>query len=506
MQTSVRIRLMLFFLSDLEFTTIHTTRPSKYQYNHGTKLFICPGALEPMGGGASTGAVSAILCATMNPPLVYVIIINWNGREHLDACLGSLLASTLENVVFLLVDNASSDGSVDLVRKQFGADPRMEILALESNRGWSGGNNEGIRRALERDADYIFLLNNDTSTEPGALESMVSAMEGDETLGALAPRMVLFEEPEILNSVGLNLSVIGAAWDRGIGRLDSARWHEPVPVVGACGGALFLRASALAKTGLLPEDFEIYLDDLDLCLRIWAAGFRILTCPEAVIRHKFSATMGQGGRARYKYYLNTRNRFRIVLRHFPAARLARALPRLLLGELRAMGRAVLSGEVWRVPAHIKAWCSALAYLPEARRYRRTRRAAGTAPCWRLLLDSPFFCPPVVLPEQGWYPPVTVKGEQLRPMGRRATLELAQGALQVRLVNCYPALGLARVTVYAGERCLATLDAADTAEFYCEFPGGVLTFQTGSTFYLEDTGAAHDAGAWLQVTREGSRVV
>jgi hypothetical protein len=225
-----------------------------------------------------------------------------------------------------------------------------------------------------------------------------------------------------------------------------------------------------------------------------------------VIRHKFSATMGQGARARYKYYLNTRNRFRIVLRHFPTARLSRALPSLLVGELRAMGRAVLSGEVWRVPAHFKAWSSALVYLPKAWRFRRAGGAADESSYWSLVLDSPRFCPQVVLPDNGWYPPVTFKGKRLRPVARRATLELSPGPLQVRLVNCYPALGLARVSLLAGDRCLATLETADAAEFQLDFSGGVLTFRAESTFYLEDTGAAHDAGAWLQVTREGIPVI
>lgn len=455
---------------------------------------------------ASSCLRSAILCATMRPPLVYVIVINWNGREHLDACFSSLLASTCENVVYLLVDNASTDGSAGHVREHFGGDPRVEILSLSSNLGWSGGNNAGIRQALKAGADYIFLLNNDTATDGGALSAMVAAMEVDSNLGALAPRMVLFDQPELLNSVGLSLSVIGAAWDRGIGRLDSARWHEHEPVIGVCGGALFLRASTLEKAGLLPEDFEIYLDDLDLCLRIWAAGFCIRTCPEAVIRHKFSATMGQGARARHKYYLNTRNRFRIVLRHFPMALLARAFPRLLLGELRAMGRAVLSGDLWRVPAHFKAWCAALAYLPKAWRFRQAQGAAVTVPCWSLVLDTPLFCPLLVLPEQGWYPPVTFEGERLRPVARCATLEVSAGPLQVRLVNCYPAQGLARVSLHAGDISLATLETADAAEFHFDFSGGVLTFQSESTFYMEDTGAAHDAGAWLQVTRDGVPVI
>ena len=194
----------------------------------------------------------------MKPPLVYVIIINWNGRDHLDACFESLLATTWENAVFLLVDNASTDDSAAFVASCFGQDSRVEILALDRNLGWSGGNNAGIRRALDAGADYIFLLNNDTATEAFGIEHMVSVMEADETLGALAPRMVLFDHPEIINSTGLRMSVIGAAWDIGIGRFDGPQWHEAQLVLGVCGGACFIRASVLRTTGLLPEEFEIY--------------------------------------------------------------------------------------------------------------------------------------------------------------------------------------------------------------------------------------------------------
>jgi len=438
----------------------------------------------------------------MNAPLVYVIVINWNGREHLDACFHSLLESSYSNVRFLLVDNASSDGSVEHVRGRFGADSRLETLVLEQNLGWSGGNNAGIRRAIENAAEYIFLLNNDTATAPDAISLLVNAMEADPRLGALALRMVLFDQPDLLNSLGLRLSSIGAAWDIGIGRMDGPRWHAPAPVIGVCGGALFLRASVLRETGVLPEDFEIYLDDLDLCLRIWNAGYTIMSCPEAVVRHKFSATMGEGSRARYKYYLNTRNRFRILLRHFPISSMFRVVPRVMLGEARAMGRGVLSGEVWRVAAHMRAWFAALAYLPTAMRFRRSNVPRRTPTFWRLVTDTPQFCPEVVLPEQGWYPPITVNGEHLRPMARCATLDVSPGPLQVRLVNCYPALGVARIAVYAGENLLAELATESAAETSLDFPGGSLTIQAESTFYTEDTGAAHDTGAWLQVTREG----
>lgn len=445
---------------------------------------------------------TAILRRSMNTPLVYVIVINWNGRDHLDACFASLMASSYANTVFLLVDNASSDGSVAFVRERFGDDPRIAILPLDRNLGWSGGNNAGIKLAREAGADYVFLLNNDTATSPEALEALVSAMEQDATLGALAPRMVLFDQPDLLNSVGLCMSRIGAAWDIGIGRLDGPAWHNPEPVIGVCGGACFLRASVLEKTGLLPEDFEIYLDDLDLCIRIWSAGYTIRRCPEAIVRHKFSATMGEGDRARYKYYLNTRNRFRILLRHFPVHRLVGALPCLLLGELRALGRGLLSGQPWRISAHFRAWTSALAYLPEARRFRAGRMNAHPSAFWPLVVSSPLFCPALVLQEDGWYPPVTHAEARLRPIARRAKLQVSPGPLQVRLVNCYPALGPASITLHAGDQQLGRLVTESTIEVQVDVPEGGVTFTAASTFLMEDTGLPHDVGAWLQCTRDG----
>jgi GT2 family glycosyltransferase len=89
-------------------------------------------------------------------------------------------------------------------------------------------------------------------------------------------------------------------------------------VIGVCGGGAFLRVEALRRTGLLPSDFDIYLDDLDLSLQIWNAGYEVRSCPESRVRHKFGATMGAGKQYRRKYYLNTRNRLYILSRNFPA--------------------------------------------------------------------------------------------------------------------------------------------------------------------------------------------
>jgi hypothetical protein len=332
----------------------------------------------------------------MAMPTVHVLVINWNGREHLDDCFTSLLASTYRDARFVLIDNASTDGSAVHVRETFGHDPRVETLELPENRGWSGGNNAGIRRALDQGADYVLLLNNDTRTDAWCIERLVELAESDRTIGALAPKLIMFDDPKTINSIGLIASTIGAAWDRGIGELDGPQWDRREEVVGVCGAGFFIRCEALRKTGLLPEDFGIYLDDLDLSMRIWNAGYRILTCPIAVIRHKFSATMGEGRQARRKYYLNTRNRARIILRNFPRNHLALAIFDYKIGEARAVGRALLNGEWWKLFAHARSWFEAVAYIPAALRERARRRKAGINECrfWRLVVRRPQFFPGV----------------------------------------------------------------------------------------------------------------
>jgi len=436
----------------------------------------------------------------MNEPLVHVLVINWNGREHLDACFQSLLAGTYPNVRYILVDNASDDDSVRLVRDQFGHDPRVGILVCPENLGWSGGNNVAMERSLEEGADYIFLLNNDTATAPDALEKLVAMAESRPEIGALAPKMVLFDHPEILNSVGLECSIIGASWDKGVGRLDTPRWNNPEPVIGVCGGACFLRAAVLRRTGLLPADFGIYLDDLDLSLRIWNAGFEVWSCPEAVVRHKFSSTLGRGAQARRKYYLNTRNRFRMIQRNFPWARLPRVKLAVLLGEGRAIGRALLDRDAWRVWAHVRAWASGALYLPSALAERRRRRRAGLQTCrfWPMIRTDIMFCPRVVLPERGWYPEREVGPYQLRPMGLRAWEDVAAGGLRLIHTNCYPALGATEVQVSMNGRELAVLSTFGTDEITLEVSAGRLEFTARHIFDADKTGEPADYGGWIAI--------
>ena len=436
----------------------------------------------------------------MNEPLLHVLVINWNGREHLRDCFDSLLESRHENVRFVLVDNGSTDGSVAFVRERYGHDRRVEILELGENLGWSGGNNAGIRRALEAGAAYVFLLNNDTRVHAGVFEKTVALAERSPEVGVVAPKMVLFDQPFVLNSVGLLCSRAGASWDIGAGRLDGAEWDGHAPVIGACGGACLIRTGMLARTGLLPEEFVIYLDDLDLCLRAWDAGYEVRPCPEAVVEHKFSASMGEGDRARHKYFLATRNRFLVVLRNFPWHRLVECLPWLALAEAKSLGRAALDGAWWRIAAHARAWVSVCRLLPAVFRERRLRRRNGleSGRFWPFIHREHLFCPGVALPRDGWYRPITAGGRPARPMSAQAWLDTAGGQLRIFHANCYPALGPTCVRLEARGETLAVLSTRGAETTIVEVPAGRVYFVAERIFRAEETGALTEYGGWISV--------
>ncbi|HRI87283.1 MAG TPA: glycosyltransferase family 2 protein [Candidatus Hydrogenedentes bacterium] len=433
----------------------------------------------------------------MGGPLVHVLVINWNGVAHLQDCFDSLLLQTYANARFILLDNASTDDSIAYVSSRYGSDPRVSVLSCGENLGWSRGNNLGIAKALEANADYIFLLNNDTAVAADAIEQLVSFAESHPNAGAIAPKMLLFDQPFLINSIAIACSPIAGAWDEGLGRCDGPRYAEPSMVLGVCGGAMLLKAAALRVAGVLPEDFEIYLDDLDLCLRIWDAGFECWSCPAATVRHKFSATMGEGKRAQRKYYLNTRNRLRLMIRNFPSAKLFPALAQFALNEARAIGRATLDGAFWKVAAHIRSWFTTVFSLPRLLRQRRNRYGVHGR-FWNHISEDATFFPGIALPVNGWYEPKTIGSLAVKPISARAWTVLSQGRLRVTHANCYPRCGATRVNVINNGRNLGLLSTTSSGIDEFSIDEGEVSFESDRVFLAEETGEPCDIGGWLHL--------
>jgi len=241
--------------------------------------------------------------------VISVVIVNFNGKHLLAECLDSLREQTLNDFETILVDNASSDGSVEFVRTGY---PEVRIVETGSNLGYGGGNNAGIVVAKGK---YIFLLNNDTKVDPRCLYELFTCAEKNDNAGMCACRIMNYYEPAVIDNTGLLMYRDGIA--RGRGRLEtySDQYDNETEVFFPSGCAGLYRKSMFDEIGGFDEDLFLYLDDVDIGLRGRWAGWKCLYVPGAVVYHKYSATTEPY--SPLKAYLVERNRIWIVFKYFP---------------------------------------------------------------------------------------------------------------------------------------------------------------------------------------------
>jgi len=256
---------------------------------------------------------------------VSLIVLNWNGKHHLERCLSSLLAQTYPDFEVILVDNASTDGSVEFVRERF---PKVKIIRNDKNLGFAAGNNVAIKATQ---GNYVATLNNDTQVDPHWLEELVKAAEADPKVGMCASKMLFLHQPDMINSTGISLDRAGIAWDRRGGEPDQDTGIEPIEIFGPCAGAALYRREMLDQIGLFDEDFFAYLEDVDLAWRARLAGWRCLYVPKAVVYHLYSATGIEG--SPLKNFLLGRNKVWTIVKNYPSPELFLFLPIILLYDL-----------------------------------------------------------------------------------------------------------------------------------------------------------------------------
>jgi len=305
--------------------------------------------------------------APAGQPAASVIIPNWNGLHLLRPCLDSLRAQTMSNHEVIVVDNASTDGSVETLRREY---PEVRVLPQEVNRGFSGGCNAGIRAAR---AEILVVLNNDVEAEPGWLQALADGLDRHPDAGAAASRMMSHSRRDILNSAGDVYRVDGTPDSRGVWQPYGPPYDRETLVFGACGGAAAYRAEMLGDIGVFEERFFMYCEDIDLAWRAQLAGWHIVYVPDAVVYHHMSAT---GGGPLSSYYVG-RNTLWVIARNYPTAllrkhwrQIVRAQGRIALDAMRnwrgAAARARLRGQ-------IVGFASSVRWLPYRRRLMRDRR-------------------------------------------------------------------------------------------------------------------------------------
>jgi hypothetical protein len=221
------------------------------------------------------------------------IVLNWNGLADTRALLPTLARCRMPDgwrLHVLVVDNGSTDGSVEALRREF---PAAEVLALPENRRFAGGNNAGLAHALRQGADAIMLLNNDTEADPGLCERLLLAIEQEPAAAAAAPLIYFGAPSQRIWYAGATLSpALGLAAHRGLRALDEGRYRGVEATGYLTGCCLLARREVWEQVGLLDERYFIYAEDADWCLRARRAGVRLLFVPTARLWHKVSASSG----------------------------------------------------------------------------------------------------------------------------------------------------------------------------------------------------------------------
>jgi len=304
-------------------------------------------------------------------PSVSVVIPTWNGRAMLDLALVSLERQSLAPLEVIVVDNGSTDGTVEWLRERR---PRVEVVALEENAGFAAGVNRGLERAR---GEYVALVNNDVELDPDFLRELAAGLERDPGAASAASKMLRFDDREVIDATGDTLRWSGIALQRGQGERDRGQYDRPERVFSACAGAALYRRSALDEVGDFDEAFFAYLEDVDWGFRAQLAGHGCAYVPTAVAYHVGSASTRREGRLDPFFYgLPRRNDVWLVLKNYPAGALARYAPLVLVNHLGLVYVAVRDG---MAQAHWAALRAAAAGLPRVLRQRRaiqSRRRVG----------------------------------------------------------------------------------------------------------------------------------
>ena len=247
------------------------------------------------------------------PPEVWLIVLNWNGKDDTLRCLASLRQLTYPNFRVCVVDNGSSDDSVEVISSCF---PEVKLIPVGRNLGYAGGNNVGMKSAIEHGASYVLVLNNDTVVAPDMLEWLVDAAVTSAHVGAVGAKIYYMDRPNVIWSAG-------SRWQNDIRRFVLSGYEsldlEPgstdiTETDYACGCAFLAHVSVLARVGLFDEAYFLNFEESDWCARARRMGLRMYLASGAKLWHRGSASFG-GGESPLHAYFMTRNRLLWIERH-----------------------------------------------------------------------------------------------------------------------------------------------------------------------------------------------
>ena len=251
---------------------------------------------------------------------VGVVLVNWNGGELTIPCIESLMAGVVAPDRIIVVDNASTDGSAELIAREF---PQVEVVLSRDNLGFTGGNNIGIRKFIARGFDYIWVLNNDTVVERDCLKRFLEFVQEYDEVAGCCGKILYHDQRDVIWFAGATFNpLLLTAKHKGALQRDTGRYDRIERTAFITGCCMFVKKEAWEKVGMFDERFFAYGEDFDWCMRAKALDLQLFFVPEAVMYHKVSASMlklrktgSAGSTSPRVIYLVTRNRLYILRKH-----------------------------------------------------------------------------------------------------------------------------------------------------------------------------------------------
>lgn len=255
---------------------------------------------------------SSLLRGPLAWPLVSVVILNFNGKKFLSKCLDSVLKSDYRNFEVILVDNASTDRSIELVQKRAICHHNLTIIRNSRNLGFAEGNNVGARVAKGK---YVVFLNNDTEVDPEWLKELIIIMESDGTVGAAQSKLLLFDRKAI-DGTGDFINFYGRGWVRGYGEEDKGQYDRIDEIFSARGAGMIVKKQILHNVGYFDSAFFMVYEDIDLGWRIRLSGYKVLLVPKSIIYHFGSGTRKEFEKPAQSQYYNTKNSLITLIKNY----------------------------------------------------------------------------------------------------------------------------------------------------------------------------------------------
>jgi len=274
---------------------------------------------------------------------IAVVILNWNGKRYLERFLPSVVSANPADSEIIVVDNGSTDDSVDFLQKKF---PSLRLICFPENLGFAGGYNQALKQV---EAPYYVLLNSDVEVHPGWIEPMAELLDHNSSIGACQPKVLSFENRKLFEYSGAAggwLDKYGYPFAKGrifdICEEDKGQYDQVEEIFWASGAALFIRSSVFHNAGGFDEYFFAHQEEIDLCWRIQLAGHKIYSCPTSVVYHVGGGTLPRGNTK--KTYLNFRNNKIMLSKNLPLAERLWVMPvRNLLDAISAW-KGLLNGD------------------------------------------------------------------------------------------------------------------------------------------------------------------